>query len=610
MYTFREIRQAICSPAAGKEESGFPYGVDWRRTLERIKAEDVYADILKEVVEEAERAKRETLRPLPFSAFHCFEKQGTRLEYENPYFDRRRRLAGLVFATLIEKTDRYLPTLENLIWDICGEYTWCVPAHLPFGLEALQRNPREAKGIIDLFAAETAHGLAEALYLLGDKLNPWIAYRIKTEIRERTLEPLYRESSRFWWEGSTNNWSAVCAGAVGMAALLVEDDKERLAGLIGRLLQALECYMEGFHNDGGCPEGIGYWLYGFGYYTYFAEMLEAYTTGALRLLDSEKSRSITQFPQAIALSNGCCVSYSDASARAKLHTGMVSKLVERYELPAPYMEGVPSFHQDHCYRFAHISRNLLWSDPKRLGHSIPAGVWELEDLQWYVSRHLAGDEMIAFSAKGGHNGEPHNHNDVANFILHAAGENLLTDLGAGVYTKDYFGEKRYTFLHNSSKGHSVPLIDGQEQQEGTGAGAVVTGKKLKPEELFLELDATAAYPVPHLKRFLRRFEWSFAGGTGRLRLSDCFQFAAAPQRLEEVFISHIEPVLEPGAIEWRGGRGAARLQYDAAGFVPSVEAIVTEDHRANAITVYRVVLEARRLGEEMEFTGEFQVSLV
>ena len=43
---------------------------------------------------------------------------------------------------------------------------------------------------------------------------------------------------------------------------------------------------------------------------------------------------------------------------------------------------------------------------------------------------------------------------------------LLTDLGAGEYTKEYFHEGRYRILCNNSFGHSVPVIDGEGQKEG------------------------------------------------------------------------------------------------------------------------------------------------
>lgn len=609
MYSYREIHAALCGAAANKMKAIHPLGVEWKQRLAIIRNERAYSPVKEEILREANRAVAEPVPPLSFADFHCFEKAGTRFEYEQPYFDRRRRLAGLVFATLIWDTDRYMTALENLIWEICNEFTWCLPAHLPPGLEAVQHNRRQPREIIDLFAAETAHGLAEALCLLEERLNPWMAYRIRKEIRERTLQPLYREPSGYHWEADTSNWAAVCGGAVGMAALLLEEDQDRLAGLLSRIMGAMDGYLSGFGNDGGCPEGIGYWLYGFGYYTYFAEMLENCTGGAIRLMDGEKPRRIAEFPLSVSLSDGCFVNYSDAAEHSPLHTGLISRLGERYGLDAPYMEAISSFHQDHCYRFAHICRNLLWSDHRRLQCPVTVGQWELPDLQWYVSRHKAGETMLAFSAKGGHNEEPHNHNDVGSFVLHAGGESLLAELGAGVYTRDYFGDKRYTFIQNSSRGHSLPVIDGGEQQSGLDAAARLLYKELRSDRLVLKLDVTAAYPVPHLEQAVRELDWSFEEeqGIGRLLLHDSFRFTRTPERLEEAFISLFEPALLPGKAVWQGQRGVLELQYDEERFVPAVEVIHTQAHLGEPVTVYRLTLEATGLGESVEFQSVWQL---
>ncbi|RAV03033.1 heparinase II/III family protein [Paenibacillus sp. YN15] len=608
MYNFREIREAICSEAAGWTASRNPFGVDWKEKLRKLKTEKVFSGYVEEATAEAKRAADEPIGVLPFSLFHLFEKQGSRLEFERPYFDRRGRLAGLVFGTLLADADEYLPALEDLIWEICNEFTWCLPAHLEQGLEKVTAFTHKPEAVIDLFAAETAHSLAETLYLLEGRLNPWIVHRVRTEIEKRTFRPLYEEPARFRWESQTHNWSAVCAGAAGMALLLLETDKERLAGIIDRLVRTMECYLEGFQPDGGCAEGIGYWVYGFGYYTYFAEMLETYTGGKIRLLDNEKCRRIAEFPLAAALSDGCFVSFSDASDKSNLSAGLVARLAERFGLEVPYLPA-PRFHSDHCYRFAHLSRNFFWSKAELMGRHTPEGEWELEDLQWVVSRRKAENGLVSFSAKGGHNEEPHNHNDVGSFIIHASGSSILTDLGAGVYTKEYFGPKRYTFLHNSSRGHSVPVIDGQEQQGGRAYGAEVLEKSLCPGSVRLTLDATTAYPVPHLRQYLRSFDWSFApgGSKGKLLLTDRFSFGKAPASLEEVFISLEAPVLEEGIATWKNGNGAVSLAYDAAAYAPEVEVIPTQAHQGEPITVYRLVLKALEPAAELVFRGEFRV---
>lgn len=83
--------------------------------------------------------------------------------------------------------------------------------------------------------------------------------------------------------------------------------------------------------------------------------------------------------------------------------------------------------------------------------------------QWSM---CVSNDNTFLAIKGGNNDEPHNHNDVGNFIYASDGKYILTDIGAGEYTKDYFNDNRYNYLCCRSMGHNVPLIDGQEQKAG------------------------------------------------------------------------------------------------------------------------------------------------
>jgi hypothetical protein len=47
-----------------------------------------------------------------------------------PYFDRRGRLLALALAAAINADDCQIAPLEDMIWTICDEYSWCLPAHL------------------------------------------------------------------------------------------------------------------------------------------------------------------------------------------------------------------------------------------------------------------------------------------------------------------------------------------------------------------------------------------------------------------------------------------------------------------------------------------------
>ncbi|HEU5327045.1 MAG TPA: heparinase II/III family protein [Thermomicrobiales bacterium] len=619
--TFHDVRAAIL--AATPQAETFPYGAGEALTPERLaalRAAPHLQDVLAEMRAEAHRAQTEPIPTLPFSAFYRFEAEGTRREYEAPYFARRGRLLGLVLTAVVDETDEPLPALADLLWAICDEYTWAVPATIPVGVAANVASHREPWEVVDLFAAETAHALAETLYLLGGRLNPWLHYRVRAEIERRVFRPLFHDPVHFGWESVTNNWAAVCAGSVGMAALLLERDRERLAGMTDRVLRAMGSFLSGFGADGGCAEGIGYWIYGFGYFTYFAEMLRAYTGGALDLLHGDKVRQIAGFPAAADLSDNRYVPFSDSFAdrlgRTAVPTGLLCRLAARTGQPTPRMTQVPSFHFDACYRWGHVTRNLLWSDPARFNQPLPDQTTYFPDLAWTVARRLLGArdaaESLSFAAKGGHNGESHNHNDLGHFVLHIGGESLLADLGAGVYTRQYFREERYRHLHPSSEGHSVPVIAGHGQAPGREHAARVLAHQEGADGATLALDLTPAYAVPSLQRCHRIFTWTVdtAARTARLDLADEFAFASPPASLAEVFISLRPPAIADGLITWQGDHGAVTLHYGAGEWRPCVDAIPTHDHASRPQTVYRLSLERHTPGTtetaRFTFTCELQ----
>ena len=70
------------------------------------------------------------------------------------------------------------------------------------------------------------------------------------------------------------------------------------------------------------------------------------------------------------------------------------------------------------------------------------------------------------AAKGGHNAESHNHNDVGNFIVYADGRPVLIDAGVGTYTAKTFSPQRYEIWTMQSAYHNLPTINGFLQKDG------------------------------------------------------------------------------------------------------------------------------------------------
>ena len=103
---------------------------------------------------------------LKFSDYNIYYITGSRKEYEKVYFRRRGMLNSYAFLYLITEEEKYKTALEDIIWAICDEYSWALPAHMENDVPVANQ-----KVWIDLFAAETGFALSEIYDILGEKLS-------------------------------------------------------------------------------------------------------------------------------------------------------------------------------------------------------------------------------------------------------------------------------------------------------------------------------------------------------------------------------------------------------------------------------------------------------
>jgi heparinase II/III-like protein len=525
---------------------------------------------------------------LTYTLYRQFADTGHRYGYEHPYFERRGRLVAAGAAAMFDvRTDGaaggdgavsadVLAVLADELWRVCDEYTWALPAH------EYHARDGDMRRCVDLFAAETAHTVADLLRRFGKQLPEDVTMRCREELLDRVFIPFADDQRPMAFEKMTNNWLAVVAGGVGMAALaFFPDDAKRLAMILKRAQKSLRRFIEHYPDDGGCSEGIDYWVYGFGYFAYFAETLRE--RGGVDLLTDTKIREIAAFPARVAFGDGRFPSFSDGSETAEIPTGLISRLVERLGVPVPHLAGVPSFASDFCHRWPHVAKDIEWTTERVLGRPTSPGVAYLPDLAWVVDR---GGEA-EFAAKGGHNDEFHNHLDVGQFILRGQGETLLADLGAGEYNADYFGPERYKDIHTSSEGHSVPVIDGRGQLPGAEHAAKVERFAETGQGAILTLDLTAAYDVPGLLALGRRFTWQ---RHGILVVVDRIETDRA-MPFEELFISRIRPTVEADRVVWDGDRARCVLTWQGPAVMrPDVETMETTGHRGELESVFRLRL--------------------
>lgn len=494
---------------------------DLQKKLEEIRTNKFYRPYVEELKEVYETYKGKDASILDYQSFMCFYTTGSRREYEVKYFERRRRLGVATMLYLLYEEKEYMDEICEMIWAICNELTWVLPAHVA---DVPVYNYRTH---IALFAAETAHSLAETLYLLGDKLPDRLQALIRNEVKERTFDAF--ESRPYFWEKLISNWPGVCASSIGMAYLYLAP--ERFETVKDRILGVLDTFLKSYGDDGSNTEGISYWQYGFWMYLNFADMLYRYSEGEIDIRHGEKVDKIARFLQQIVLRKNYVVSFSDGARTYDFsHIGLMGYLAKNYEgiqiqANAPAKIGIADFSKP-----TWLIRDFLWSYE---GCYMPESTLVeatdyMEDAKWYMVKK----KNYSFAAKAGHNNEGHNHNDVGNFILLDDNGQLIADMGAMEYTRDCFnGHKRYLMLQNSSFGHSVPIIDGTAQMTGEKYCANV----LSVTDTEFSMEIQDAYPLK-CGKIVRSFEMRETGIT----MTDAYEDVENHSIIER-FVSLIEP---------------------------------------------------------------------
>ena len=112
----------------------------------------------------ADKMQKETMPALTEKLFALFETTGKRLAYENVYFTRRKFLAVFGLAAYIFRRMEDVTKLEEVLWEICEEECWALPAHVN------RKDNPDWQNTVDLFAAETAQAMAEIITLVNEKI--------------------------------------------------------------------------------------------------------------------------------------------------------------------------------------------------------------------------------------------------------------------------------------------------------------------------------------------------------------------------------------------------------------------------------------------------------
>jgi hypothetical protein len=538
------------------------------RTKDELRDAPFLAEIRRCIAEERNRFLKRESPLLSWSLYKRFDTMGDRSAFETVYFERRRRLLILSLSVWLWERPEDIAALEDCIWAMCDEYSWCLPAHMggtsllppatvidaaisgEFGELGVSGGAEKGGWIIDnrtrldLFACETGFALAECCAMLENLLASAVINRARSETLRRVIQS-YRKHGGLWnWEVMNNNWCAVTAGSIAGAAMYLIKDDMLLAGLLSKLLPVFDRYLRSFTDEGVSTEGLSYWTYGMSFYVSAADLLLLRTGGAVDLFKTSHFERIAAFQQYCYFPGGASLHFSDANDTDAFRLGLSCYLADHIngiKVPAlPYHRALSNSPADPCGRFCAGLRDVLWTrEHVPLTGEEPRSV-RFPKAQWLL---CTGADDTGFAAKGGNNDEPHNHNDVGSFIYYRKGHMILCDLGAGEYSKEYFRNGRYDILCNSSLGHNVPIVDGKAQKAGGEyrARSCVFGADSE-----MLLDIAPAYGQSGLAILERHFRFDVQ--TGVLSVRDTFVFSGAILPVIERLVSLIEPQIDHGNI--------------------------------------------------------------
>lgn len=556
--------------------------------------------------------------------FAIYEKTGNRMEYEWDYFARRKFLSVFGVTAIWMKRDgmqklgsvtfeEVITKLERILFEICEEECWAVPAHVKRDVDADWRNT------IDIFGSETAQTLALIVKEVGNCLSADCCSVVKENVRKRVVDNFFNSPvDTRWWEHGDNNWNAVCNGNV-MSAYLhsLEEDEVPNEAYIARICDGLTCFIDGYSEDGACLEGMAYYTYGMGYFSNVAFDLYDYTDGRIDLLqgdwykfkagEHDKRAMIAEWWPKCFFKGGKTVSFADGRDNDKYRLGFSCDMARRFpNVTFPNIEMAQYFEEDHNRRFMHLYKDLF--STKRYIQELKAkqckgsAVEEaansrmdiLESAQWFLAESENG---IGLACKGGHNMEPHNHNDITNFLYIVGEDMFVDDLGAGEYTKAYFEfrGRRYTILCNSSRGHNVPVIAGQEQLGGSEYCCSSFEAYVEGDLGIARLDGEKAYPEGAIHKYTRQFIFNKVNGD--LEIKDFFDNQGQEIIVTESFISKFVPEIEGNAVILKSDRGSCRIEASNGTKlqISDIRIIPKEhsQHNTEKITVYLIQWDFR-----------------
>ena len=552
----------------------------------------------------AARADTETATPWPHPTarqYSRYFRDGDREEYQSKVFDRQHRLSRAVVAAAVTLSPERIDEVADGIIALCEQSSWCWPAHDDTFTVHGAVVPTVTDPYLDLGAGEVAGQLAWTDHVLGDLLDvqlPGVRSRVRHEVRTRVLEPFVRRRDWHWLglDGNAHNWNPWIHGNVIAAALRLIDDPVERSEIVALAIAGIDRYVAALPADGAIDEGYAYWWNGACRTLEALDLVRHATGGALDASQVPALRETVAFPHRMHLGGDWYLNLADGQARPPrnqpwhaLHRwSLITGDDDARRHAASYRRpGAPvASETDGLGRLLLALADRRWSDARPESPPLVRDAW-LPSTQVLVARTAAGtDRGLTLAAKGGHNGEHHNHNDVGSVVVAVDGVPVLVDAGRPTYTAQTFGADRYRLWPMQSAWHNVPEIRGTGQAEGADRAARDVVAAISDARAQLTMDLARAYPREDVVRWTRTA--ALDRDSGAVEITDDWELAedlspgrcAGPStlRLRYLLAGQVS-TLGPGLVEVRPTEGASTmlLTWNPAHARPTLEVRPLDD---------------------------------
>lgn len=532
-----------------------------------------------------------------------FDRSGNRRIMEEPYNQNMETITDLLLAELAEGRGRFVDQLINGIYFTCELSTWSLSAHL-FRQSTKRSLPEPGEETIDLAAGDVGSLLSWVYYFFHttfDRVNPAISKRLKQELERRIQTPYLQED--YWWMALdyhgqlVNNWNPWCNSNVLLTFMLMEDSQERLAHAVYRSMMSVDKFLNYIHADGACEEGSTYWGHASGKLLDYLELLSMVTADKVDIFKNPLIRNMGEYISRSYVGDGWVVNFADASARLSVSPYVVYRygkavgsdellgfagLLKKYTI-SPF--GGRDFYR--ILSALLVEKDLVAQYPSQ----------QLCPFTWYPDTEVcfitSEKTKTFFAAKGGHNDESHNHNDIGTFSYWINDLPVIIDVGVGTYTRQTFSDERYSIWTMQCDYHNLPLINNIPQQYGRRYKA--TQVKADNNSKTFSVELATAYPESaQVKSWIRKYQFF----EDSLLVTDLFSLKEEKDtNVINFMVNGNTDVSIPGKILIRQENQITEIAYNENDFSPEIETIKLTDPRLSSVwgkEIYRLSLKAKK----------------